>query len=117
MFDPRYPDTYVKAFDQMKAQAADLHEMLMAEAETVKVDAFAFFDEVRAQQIDLTESQRTLHEKVLTIEDKWTKAETVEASHKQYREAIQFFSRNETNINTMAQKMEELTSRVAAAPG
>ena len=116
MFDPKNPDTYVKAFDQMKAHAADLQEELMAEADQVKVDAFAFFDEIRAQQIDLTESQRTLHESVLTIEDKWTKAETVEASHKQYREAIQFFSRNEQNIEAMTKKMQDLTTRVAETP-
>ena len=113
MFDPKDPDTYFKAFNQMKSEAAELQATLLAEADKVKVDAFDFFETIRAQQIGLTELQKALHENVLEIEENWAKAETVEASHRQYEAAIDFFSRNAESLQSMTKKMQNLTEKVA----
>jgi hypothetical protein len=116
MLIPKDPDTYFAAINDLRANSAQIQQALAAEADRVRVDTFDFFDGMIGPQIELTESQHGLHESVLDIEEKWTNAPTVTASHLEYREAVGFFNRQEQNINAMAQQMQELTDRVARLP-
>jgi alpha/beta superfamily hydrolase len=115
-FIPKNPDTYFPVIGALRAHALEVQESLLAEADKVQIDTFAFFDGIRSDEVHLTESQRALHEEVLDIEKRWATAETVNASHQPYREAVHFFNRKEQTIREMTAKMEELTNRVPELP-
>jgi hypothetical protein len=115
-FVPKDPDTYFPVINNLRAHALELQESLLAEADNVHIDTFAFFDQIRNEEIHLTESQRALHEEVLVIESRWANADTVNASHQPYREAVQFFTGKEQALREMTAQMKTLTDRVAELP-
>lgn len=116
MFDPKYPEAFFEVYNQLKNQAEELQTSLMREASQTKVDNFRFFDEIKNQQIELTNSQKQLHHDVIAIENKWAQAESVSASHKQYRQAVSFFNQKEQEIDAVTKKMQDLTLKIAEVP-
>jgi alpha/beta superfamily hydrolase len=115
-FLPKDPDGWFPLIQGLRASALEVQESLLAEANGVRVDTFAFFDEIRSQELNLTESQRGLHEEVLDIESRWADADTVNASHQPYREAVEFFSSKEGTIRETTAQMQQLMDRVAELP-
>jgi hypothetical protein len=115
-FEPRDPDTYFPIINELRAQAAELQDTLLAEASKIQVDTFGFFEGIRPAQIQLTESQQDVHRDVLSIEARWADAKTIRDSHRQYREAVEFFGRKEREIGVMTEMMENLSCRVAELP-
>lgn len=112
MFDPKYPESFFEAYNQLHNRANKMQKELAEESQNSKKDTFKIFEDIQTDQTNLAHSQSDLHNDVMGIECNWAQASTVSASHKQYKKAINFFNIKEDEINNITQDMHELADKI-----
>ena len=114
--DPKSPDSFFPAFHTLKDESQAIQKQLFNEGDANKTDTFAFFNEINQWQIELTKSQKSIHNGVKKIEDKWSNTDTIAERNKSYLSAIEYFKQTESVIGKTSKQIDKIIEYVSRPP-
>ena len=114
--DPKSPDSFFPAFHSLKEESQAIQKQLFNEADANQTDTFSFFHDINQWQIELTKSQKSIHNGVRKVEEKWSNTDTIAERNKSYVSAIEYFKQTESVISKTSKQIDKIIEFVAKPP-
>ena len=112
-FDAKSPSSFGPAFKALREDSDEITKELLKEADQNNVNIYSFFSEINQQQIELTNSQKPIHEGVQKVENNWLATNTIEDRNKSYISAIDYFKQTESAISRTSKQIDKIIKNIS----